>query len=99
MLITNAFLKALTLAALIAAVSLSFPMDSATAQNGAQGERSVRIFKKSDRAPIIGGTSWTLSDVWGEPKMPIESKESPGYNYAPGGYQLNGPPSQSPYPN
>lgn len=99
MLTTNLCLRALTLATFIAAVSMSVPIESVSAQERASGERSVRVFKKPHRGPAIGGTSWTLSDVWGAPEMPIESSESPGFNYTPGGYQLNGPPNQAPYPN
>lgn len=56
-------------------------------------------YSKPHRGPAIGGTSWTLSDVWGEPEMPEPSRDYPGFDYPPGGYQLNGPPSTSPYPN
>jgi hypothetical protein len=55
--------------------------------------------QKPHRGPAIGGTSWTLSDVWGVPEMPEPSVEAPGFDYGAGGYELNGPPNQSPYPN
>jgi hypothetical protein len=88
--------KALPLAALLFAASVGLALESAVAQ---QQERSQGIFQKPHRGPAIGGTSWTLSDVWGEPEMPEPSMDSPGYDYPPGGYDLNGPPSKSPYPN
>ena len=99
MLTLSALAKTLPLAALIAATSFGLTVGGADAQEGVRGEREVRVFKKPHRGPAIGGTSWTLSDVWGEPEMPEQSQESPGYDYAPGGYDLNGPPNQSPYPN
>jgi len=100
MLTFPALLKALPLAALLASVSLTLAIDSAEAQQERRTQQSGQgIFKKPQRGPLIGGTSWTLSDTWGEPEMPEPSLEYPGYNYPPGGYTLNGPPNQSPYPN
>ena len=83
---------------LIAAVAL-VAVDSAMAQQQRGNNSGQGLFKKPHRGPAIGGTSWTLSDVWGEPKMPKPSYDYPGYNYPPGGFDLNGPPSHSPYPN
>ncbi len=97
MLTPTALVRALPLAAIIVAVSIGLPIETADAQDG---ERSVRVLKKPHRGPAIGGTSWTLSDVWGEPEMPKQPRDfGPGYDYSPGGYTLNGPPNQSPYPN
>ena len=94
-----ALLRMLPLAALILGAAFGLAVESADAQqNGGRGD-GQGLFKKPHRGPIIGGTSWTLSDVWGEPKMPEQSYDYPGYDYTPGGYDLNGPPSQSPYPN
>ncbi|MGH6736178.1 MAG: hypothetical protein ACRECX_08870 [Methyloceanibacter sp.] len=87
------------LAALVLAASVaSLAVASAEAQQQPRNERQG-IFKPPPRGPLIGGTSWTLSDVWGEPEMPKPSLDYPAFNYPPGGYDLNGPPSQSPYPN
>lgn len=93
--------RVLPLAALLVAASLALAVGSAEAQQAEpRGQGSGQgIFKKPHRGPAIGGTSWTLSDVWGEPEMPKPSYDYPGYDYPPGGYTLNGPPSQSPYPN
>ena len=94
--------NALPLAALlVTATFTTVALETAVAQQQQQGNgvSRERVFTKPHRGPAIGGTSWTLSDVWGEPKMPEPSKDYPGYDYAPGGYTLNGPPSRSPYPN
>lgn len=92
--------KALPLAALLVAASVGLALESAVAQQQERSQGSGQgIFQKPHRGPAIGGTSWTLSDVWGEPKMPEQSMDNPGYDYPPGGYDLNGPPSRSPYPN
>lgn len=95
----KAFIRTLPLAALIVLTGYGLSVEKAEAQNGARSERSGGILKKPHRGPAIGGTSWTLSDVWGVPEMPQNSKESPGYDYGAGGYELNGPPNHSPYPN
>lgn len=89
--------RILPLATLLVSVALAVPMESA-AQQRQQGSDG-QVFKKPHRGPAIGGTSWTLSDVWGEPEMPEPSMDYPGYDYPPGGYDLNGPPNTSPYPN
>jgi len=99
MLTLTAFFRALPLAALIAATSYGLSVETADAQDGARSERSGGILRKPHRGPAIGGTSWTLSDVWGVPEMPENSQDSPGFDYGAGGYELNGPPNQSPYPN
>ena len=99
MLTFTAFARTLPLAALIVATSFGLAMETVEAQEGVRGDRSERVLKKPHRGPSIGGTSWTLSDVWGVPEMPKQSQDSPGYDYGPGGYHLNGPPNQSPYPN
>lgn len=96
-----ALYRAFPLAALVVGITLAMTIESADAQQQQRrGDGSDQgLFQKPHRGPAIGGTSWTLSDVWGKPEMPKPSLESPGYNYPPGGYELNGPPSQSPYPN
>ena len=94
-----AFKKTLTLAALITGLSFGLVIESADAQQNSGRGDGQGLFKKPHRGPAIGGTSWTLSDVWGEPKMPEQSHDYPGFDYPPGGYDLNGPPSQAPYPN
>ena len=99
MLTLKAFVRTLPLAALITATSFGLAIETAEAQDGARGERSGGILKKPHRGPAIGGTSWTLSDVWGVPEMPEQAIEAPGFDYGAGGYELNGPPNQSPYPN
>jgi hypothetical protein len=101
MLTLPVFRKALPLAALlVTATFTTVALETAVAQQqGSSGSSGERVFTKPHRGPVIGGTSWTLSDVWGEPKMPEPSNDYPGYDYTPGGYTLNGPPSQSPYPN
>jgi hypothetical protein len=91
--------RVLPLAALLLSVALAVPMESAAQQQPGGDGSGQGVFKKPHRGPVIGGTSWTLSDVWGEPKMPEPSRDNPGYDYPPGGYNLNGPPSTSPYPN
>jgi hypothetical protein len=89
-------LAAIILAALFAVVSIQ----SAEAQQQRRGETSGQgLFKPPHRGPAIGGTSWTLSDVWGEPEMPEPSRDYPGFDQPAGGYNLNGPPDTSPYPN
>ena len=93
-------IRVLPLAALLVAVSFVLVAASAQAQQERPSEGSRQeLFQKPHRGPVLGGTSWTLSDVWGEPEMPEPSRDYPGYDYPPGGYTLNGPPSQSPYPN
>jgi hypothetical protein len=89
-------LAALTIAAALAVVSL----ESAVAQQRGSERSGQGLFKPPHEGPAIGGTSWTLSDVWGEPEMPNPPTDfGPGFDYSPGGYDLNGPPNQSPYPN
>ena len=72
---------------------------TAEAQQPGGGDADQGSWAKPKRNFGVGGTSWTLSDVWGEPKMPEPSFDNPGFDYPPGGYDLNGPPSQAPYPN
>ena len=94
--------RALPLAALLVAATFAVvALESAVAQQERRGDGNGNQASSNDggRTRGVGGTSWTLSDVWGEPKMPKPSFDYPGYNYPPGGYTLNGPPSQSPYPN
>ena len=99
MLTPTAFFRTLPLTTLILATSFGLSVETAEAQNNARGERSGGILQKPHRGPAIGGTSWTLSDVWGVPEMPEQAVEAPGFDYGAGGYELNGPPNQSPYPN
>ncbi len=99
MLTPAALVRTLPLAALIALAPLALSVEPASAQDGVRSERSGGILKRPNRGPRIGGTSWTLSDVWGVPEMPENSLESPGFDYGAGGYELNGPPDRSPYPN
>ena len=102
MLTLPVFCRMLPLAAVLVTVTvaLAVPMESAAQQNQ-QGDGGGRgLFTKPHRGPAIGGTSWTLSDVWGEPKMPRAPKDfGPGFDHSPGGYTLNGAPNSSPYPN
>ncbi|MDJ0513049.1 MAG: hypothetical protein QNJ62_06365 [Methyloceanibacter sp.] len=99
MLTHTALFRTLPLAALIVAASFCLSIETADAQNGARSERSGGILKRPHRGPAIGGTSWTLSDVWGVPEMPEQPIEAPGFDFGAGGFELNGPPNQSPYPN
>lgn len=102
MLTLPALRKCLPYVTFLFAVSLTVvAFESAVAQQQRRSSEGSGqgVFKKPHRGPAIGGTSWTLSDVWGEPKMPEQSYDYPGYDYPPGGYDLNGPPSRSPYPN
>lgn len=100
MLTLPTFVRAIPFATLLIAASFGLAAGNAEAQQQQRGEGSGQgVFKKPHRGPVIGGTSWTLSDVWGEPEMPEPSMDYPGYDYPPGGYTLNGPPSTSPYPN
>lgn len=99
MLTYTAFIRTLLLAALLIAASFGLSVEPAEAQTSAGTERSGGVVRKPHRGPAIGGTSWTLSDVWGVPEMPEPPVEAPGFDYGAGGYQLNGPPNQSPYPN
>lgn len=86
-------------AALLLATSVAVPLESVVAQQS-QGVERQGPFRAPHRGPAIGGTSWTLSDVWGEPEMPTPPTDfGPGFDYSPGGYELNGPPNNSPYPN
>jgi len=99
MLTLPAVRKILPYAAFLIVASLTFAaFETAVAQQRGNGA-SQRVFKKPHRGPAIGGTSWTLSDVWGEPEMPEPSRDYPGFDYSPGGYTLNGPPNTAPYPN
>jgi hypothetical protein len=94
--------KALHVAALLITASFAVvALESAVAQQPPQGREGGQggPFKPPHSGPAIGGTSLTLRDVWGPAKMPEPSMDNPGYDYPPGGYDLNGPPSQSPYPN
>lgn len=76
-----------------------FAVGAAEAQQPRGNDSNEGSWRKPPRNFGVGGTSWTLSDVWGEPEMPEPSMDNPGFDYPPGGYDLNGPPSQSPYPN
>ena len=89
---------AIVVAALLALVAV----DAAEAQqrrgdgynNGNQASGN-----QGSRTRGVGGTSWTLSDVWGEPKMPPPANDfGPHFDYS-GSYNLNGAPNHSPYPN
>ena len=95
--------KALPLTALaVAALFVLTSVDSAEAQQD-RGSKSVgnSSGKRVYRNQGVGGTSWTLSDVWGEPEMPPPPTDfgPPGFDYSASGYTLNGAPNQSPYPN
>ena len=91
--------KILALGALLLVASLAFVTEGAKAQQTDGANAGQRVFTKPHRGPAIGGTSWTLSDVWGEPKMPPAPTDfGPGFDF-PSGYNLNGAPNQSPYPN
>ena len=101
MLIRPALRTTLPYAAVLIVASLTFvAFETAIAQQQQTQRGSGQgLFKKPHRGPAIGGTSWTLSDVWGEPKMPEPSYDYPGFNYSPGGYTLDGAPNTAPYPN
>lgn len=101
MLILPVLRKMLPSAAFVLAASLTvIAFESAVAQQQqSQWGSDQGLFKKPHRGPAIGGTSWTLSDVWGEPEMPEPSHDYPGFNYSPGGYTLDGAPNTAPYPN
>ncbi|HUU66055.1 MAG TPA: hypothetical protein VMW57_02080 [Methyloceanibacter sp.] len=90
---------AIVVAALFALVAI----DAAGAQQRRgdnNGNSNQASGNQGSRTRGVGGTSWTLSDVWGEPKMPPPANDfGPGFDYQGGGYNLNGVPNQSPYPN
>jgi len=86
------------MAVLLTSVFAVVAIDTGIAQQ--QGDAGRPIIKQPHRGPAIGGTSWTLSDVWGEPEMPPAPRDfGPGFDFSPGGYELNGAPNNSPYPN
>ena len=98
----SAFRKTLPVTALaVAALFALTPVDRAEAQQdrgskSMQGSSGKRVYRNQG----VGGTSWTLSDVWGEPEMPKAPTDfGPGFDFSPGGYTLNGAPNNSPYPN
>ncbi|ODR99599.1 hypothetical protein AUC69_08150 [Methyloceanibacter superfactus] len=96
--------KALPRAAIVAAALFALAaVDTTEAQQRrGDGNGYGNGASSSDRGRTrgVGGTSWTLSDVWGEPKMPPPANDfGPGFDYQGGGYNLNGVPNQSPYPN
>lgn len=98
----SALRKVLPITALaVAALFVLTSVDSAEAQQdrgskSMQGSSGKRVYRDQG----VGGTSWTLSDVWGEPEMPPPPNDfGPGFDYSPGGYTLNGVPNQAPYPN
>jgi hypothetical protein len=93
------FSKALTLAALLVATTVALAsFESAAQQPSADG--NVRNGPNGPhRGPAIGGTSLTLSDIWGPAKMPPPANDfGPGFDY-PGTYTLDGAPNHAPYPN
>ena len=92
--------KALPVAAFCMAASLALvafesavaqqPGSDGTTQNGPNGPH---------RGPAIGGTSLTLSDIWGPAKMPPSPRDfGPHFDYRPQD-TLNGVPNHAPYPN
>ncbi len=91
--------KARPLAALVVAALFTLTsVGIAEAQDG--GSKSTqRSSKKTYRNQGVGGTSLTLSDIWGPAEMPPPTIDSPGYDYNNSGYTLNGVPNRSPYPN
>jgi hypothetical protein len=92
--------KMFSSAAFVLAVSLTLVAFEGAVAQQEQQQRGSGLFKKPHRGPVIGGTSWTLSDVWGEPEMPPAPKDfGPGFDYSPGGYTLDGAPNNAPYPN
>lgn len=94
--------KLLPGAAFVLLASLALvAFESAVAQQQQQQSGSDQgLLRKPHRGPAVGGTSWTLSDVWGEPEMPKAPRDfGPGFDHSPGGYTLNGAPNTSPYPN
>lgn len=94
--------RALSLAVLLVAASFAaVSLETAVAQQPSQGEGAGRgLFKPPHRGPAIGGTSLTLRDIWGPAEMPPAPMDfGPGFDYAPGGYTLDGVPNNAPYPN
>jgi hypothetical protein len=90
--------KALPLAAVCVAASLALvAFESAVAQ---QADGTVQTGPNGPhRGPAIGGTSLTLSDIWGPAKMPPAPRDfGPHYDFQPQD-TLNGVPNHAPYPN
>lgn len=98
----SALRQALPLTAVaVAALFMLTSVDTAKAQQN-RGGKSMESSsgKRVYRNRGVGGTSMTLSDVWGEPKMPPPPTDfGPGFDYTGSGYTLNGVPDTSPYPN
>jgi len=91
--------KALPRAAIVVAALFALvAVDAAEAQQR-RDRGNQTAGQQGSRTRGVGGTSWTLSDVWGEPKMPPPATDfGPHFDYT-GSYNLNGAPNQSPYPN
>jgi hypothetical protein len=95
------FQKSLPRAAVVVATLFALvAIDAAGAQQRRDNGNSQAAGNQAPGTRGVGGTSWTLSDVWGEPKMPPPANDfGPGFDHQGGGYNLNGVPNQSPYPN
>jgi hypothetical protein len=111
----TALFRLLTLATmLVASHVVGWPSDEAHAQQAQQGSGtqpgSLTTYRVPG-APIVGGYSTTLSDIWGPPKMPATPKDfGPHFDFPAGGDQTLtcgaegstyycGGLSDSPYPN
>jgi hypothetical protein len=90
---------ALPLAALIVAALFTLTSVGIAEAQDRGGKPTKSSGKKIYRNQGVGGTSLTLSDIWGPAEMPPPPKDSPGYDYTNSGYTLNGAPNRSPYPN
>jgi hypothetical protein len=112
MLKRTALPRLVTLAVVL--VAGHWPSDAAQAQQAQQGsgtQSSALTTYRIPGAPIAGGYSTTLSDIWGPPKMPATPKDfGPHFDFPAGGDQtltcgaqgstyFCGGLSDSPYPN
>jgi hypothetical protein len=85
------------LALAVFAAALCLPAGYAQAQERSISSKPRGAYKV---APFrgVGGYSTTLSEIWGEPKMPPAPKDfGPHFDYPAD--SLNGPPNRDPYPN
>jgi hypothetical protein len=96
----SAFRKPLPLAALVAGAVFALLITSgAEAQDrGGAGPSGQSPGRQVHRNYGVGGTSLTLSDIWGPAKMPPAPTDfGPHFDYPPD--PLNGAPLHDPYPN
>jgi hypothetical protein len=91
--------KALTLAVLLVTGSVALVSFESAAQQPGPEQTTRKGPNGPHRGPAIGGTSLTLSDIWGPAKMPPPANDfGPHFDY-PGTYTLDGAPNHAPYPN